>query len=79
MASSDMTMPHSLTKTGLRPTNETYDNRSQSQPDTLNSDDVNGGPSPGSPEESESEDDEQVAQSEIVHRRRIQNAQFEAL
>lgn len=79
MAPNDIITPHLRTRTGSRFTNEIYDDRSQSRPDTLNSDDVDGGPSSGSPEESESEYDEEVAQSEAVHRRRIQNAQFEAL
>lgn len=79
MAPNDIITPPLRTKLGSRFTSEIYDNRSQSRPETLNSDNVNGGPSPSSPEESESEDDAQVAQSEAVRRRRIQNVQFEAL
>lgn len=79
MSSKDIEMLHVCTKGRLCfPTEPSY-NTSQSPLNTLLSDDVHDNLSPGTPEGSESEDDQQVAHSETGHQRRVQNAQFEAL
>jgi hypothetical protein len=79
MSSKDIGTPPVCAKRGVCLTTELSDNRSQSQLNALPSDDVNHKPLPGSLEDSESEDDQKVVPSGAAHRRRIQNAQFEAL